>query len=279
MFWPYSVVVYCNWLFVTRDQVETREPWLRRWALWLTGTHSEALRRLWQRVRSPLNSGSCSEGKLPMLVTRGDTKTILIYFKWAAWVLQWRWHACLPLFCTSHIVGYRLQQTVSDHQPRLFECSNKTGRFIVTEVTQFTQDDLNEDDVMLLDTWDQVCLQWRKLTSLFSVDGMLAPSILKLNVISAPAYLNFLKCAFSHHRSQVFLWIGKETNEVERKESVVTSQEYLRTHPGARDPDTPIVLIKQGFEPPTFTGWFTAWDPSKWSVSVFFSWNETSTCS
>ncbi|XP_060898711.1 advillin [Labrus mixtus] len=112
----------------------------------------------------------------------------------------------------------RLQQVVLDHQPRLFECSNKTGRFIVTEVTQFTQEDLNEDDVMLLDTWDQV-----------------------------------------------FLWIGKEANEIERKESVVTSQEYLRTHPGDRDPDTPIVLIKQGFEPPTFTGWFTAWDPSKWS--------------
>ncbi|XP_008336572.2 advillin-like [Cynoglossus semilaevis] len=50
----------------------------------------------------------------------------------------------------------RLQQTAPDHQPRLFECSNKTGRFIVTEVTQFTQDDLSEDDVMLLDTWDQV---------------------------------------------------------------------------------------------------------------------------
>lgn len=65
----------------------------------------------------------------------------------------------------------------------------------------------------------------------------------------------------------MFLWIGKEANEVERKEAVVTSQEYLRTHPGARDPDTPIVLIKQGFEPPTFTGWFAAWDPSKWSVS------------
>ncbi|XP_062300557.1 advillin isoform X2 [Scomber scombrus] len=112
----------------------------------------------------------------------------------------------------------RLKQTVLDHQPRLFECSNKTGRFIVSEVTQFTQDDLSEDDVMLLDTWDQV-----------------------------------------------FLWIGKEANEVERKEAVVTSQEYLRTHPGDRDQDTPIILIKQGFEPPTFTGWFTAWDPSKWS--------------
>ncbi|XP_041803997.1 advillin [Chelmon rostratus] len=112
----------------------------------------------------------------------------------------------------------RLQQTVPDHQPRLFECSNKTGRFIVAEVTLFTQDDLSEDDVMLLDTWDQV-----------------------------------------------FLWIGKEANEVERKEAVVTSREYLRTHPGTRDPDTPVILIKQGFEPPTFTGWFTAWDPSKWS--------------
>ncbi|KAK5615663.1 hypothetical protein CRENBAI_023637 [Crenichthys baileyi] len=112
----------------------------------------------------------------------------------------------------------RLQQVVLDHEPRLFECSNKTGRFIVSEVAQFTQDDLSKDDVMLLDTWDQL-----------------------------------------------FLWIGKEANEVERKEAVLTSQEYLRTHPGERDPDTPIVLIKQGFEPPTFTGWFAAWDPSKWS--------------
>ncbi|KAG7477407.1 hypothetical protein MATL_G00069360 [Megalops atlanticus] len=112
----------------------------------------------------------------------------------------------------------RLQQVVLDYQPRLFECSNKTGRFIATEVTQFTQDDLSEDDVMLLDTWDQV-----------------------------------------------FLWVGNEANEVERQEAVVTCQEYLRTHPGSRDPDTPILLVKQGFEPPTFTGWFTAWDPLKWS--------------
>ncbi|XP_061074673.1 advillin [Conger conger] len=112
----------------------------------------------------------------------------------------------------------RLQQEVLDHQPRLFECSNKTGRFIVTEVTQFTQDDLSEDDVMLLDTWDQI-----------------------------------------------FLWIGSEAREDERKQALTTSQEYLRTHPGARDPDTSIIILKQGFEPPTFTGWFSAWDSSKWS--------------
>lgn len=54
---------------------------------------------------------------------------------------------------------------------------------------------------------------------------------------------------------------------MERKEAVAISQEYLRTHPGNRDLDTPIVVIKQGFEPPTFTGWFGAWDPLKWSVS------------
>nr|XP_058938316.1 advillin isoform X8 [Kogia breviceps] len=52
----------------------------------------------------------------------------------------------------------RLQQEILDVQSRLFECSNKTGRLIVTEITDFTQDDLNPDDVMLLDTWDQVFL-------------------------------------------------------------------------------------------------------------------------
>lgn len=40
--------------------------------------------------------------------------------------------------------------------PRLFECSNKTGTFLATEIVDFTQDDLDENDVYLLDTWDQV---------------------------------------------------------------------------------------------------------------------------
>lgn len=40
--------------------------------------------------------------------------------------------------------------------PRLFECSNKTGKFLATEITNFTQDDLEQDDVFLLDAWDQV---------------------------------------------------------------------------------------------------------------------------
>uniref|UniRef100_H2ZGB7 HP domain-containing protein n=1 Tax=Ciona savignyi TaxID=51511 RepID=H2ZGB7_CIOSA len=52
----------------------------------------------------------------------------------------------------------------------------------------------------------------------------------------------------------------------DEKESVVTAINYLRTDPtDSRDPHTPIITVKQGFEPPTFTGWFMAWDPSKWS--------------
>ncbi|XP_035307695.1 advillin [Cricetulus griseus] len=113
----------------------------------------------------------------------------------------------------------RLQQEILDVQVRLFECSNKTGRFLVTEVTDFTQDDLNPGDVMLLDTWDQV-----------------------------------------------FLWIGAEANATEKEGALSTAQEYLVTHPSGRDPDTPILIIKQGFEPPTFTGWFLAWDPHIWSA-------------
>ncbi|XP_015275092.1 PREDICTED: adseverin [Gekko japonicus] len=105
-----------------------------------------------------------------------------------------------------------------DHPPRLYGCSNKTGRFIIEEVPgEFTQDDLAEDDVMLLDTWDQV-----------------------------------------------FVWIGKDANETERTESVKSAKRYIDTDPSGRDKGTPIVIVKQGYEPPTFTGWFLAWDYSKW---------------
>uniref|UniRef100_A0A4W3I1K7 Macrophage-capping protein n=1 Tax=Callorhinchus milii TaxID=7868 RepID=A0A4W3I1K7_CALMI len=112
-----------------------------------------------------------------------------------------------------------LQSGSDDHPPRLFGCSNKTGRFIIEEVPgEFTQDDLVEDDVMLLDVWDQV-----------------------------------------------FIWIGNEANEVERKESIKKAKQYIETDPSGRDGGTPIIIIKQGYEPPTFTGWFLGWDPSKWT--------------
>nr|XP_023415778.1 advillin [Cavia porcellus] len=65
---------------------------------------------------------------------------------------------------------------------------------------------------------------------------------------------------------QVFLWTGAEANATEKERALATAQEYLQTHPSGRDPATPILIIKQGFEPPTFTGWFLAWDPHIWSA-------------
>lgn len=66
---------------------------------------------------------------------------------------------------------------------------------------------------------------------------------------------------------QVFFWIGKGANASEKEAAAVMAQEYLRSDPSGRDMDTPIIVVKQGCEPPTFTGWFVAWDPLCWSVS------------
>uniref|UniRef100_A0A667ZSN4 Villin like n=1 Tax=Myripristis murdjan TaxID=586833 RepID=A0A667ZSN4_9TELE len=110
----------------------------------------------------------------------------------------------------------RLQREEPLHSPRLFECSNQTGCFRMTEVDDFAQSDLDEEDVMLLDTWEEI-----------------------------------------------YLWIGKSANHSETKDAHDYALEYLRTHPAGRDLDTPIFTVKQGYEPPTFTGWFYAWDPHK----------------
>ncbi|KAM9308698.1 scinderin-like isoform 2-T2 [Gastrophryne carolinensis] len=115
---------------------------------------------------------------------------------------------------TSKLLGTNLD----DHPPRLFGCSNKSGRFVIEEVPgEFTQEDLAEDDVMLMDTWEQL-----------------------------------------------FLWIGKDANEVEKKESLKSAKQYIESDPSGRDKGIPIITVKQGHEPPTFTGWFLAWDASRW---------------
>ncbi|XP_071440008.1 advillin-like [Hetaerina americana] len=101
---------------------------------------------------------------------------------------------------------------------RLFQCSNASGSFKAEEVISFTQTDLVQDDVMLLDAGESI-----------------------------------------------FLWIGKDSNKEERNMSVETAFEYLKTDPAGRDMNTPIIKIKQGFEPPNFTGFFGTWDTGLWN--------------
>uniref|UniRef100_A0A3Q4I2K0 Macrophage-capping protein n=1 Tax=Neolamprologus brichardi TaxID=32507 RepID=A0A3Q4I2K0_NEOBR len=71
-------------------------------------------------------------------------------------------------------------------------------------------------------------------------------------------------CSNKTGRFTVFVWIGKDANEVERAESLKSAKQYIETDPGGRDKLTPVVVVKQGHEPPNFTGWFLAWDPSYW---------------
>nr|XP_033816660.1 gelsolin isoform X2 [Geotrypetes seraphini] len=114
----------------------------------------------------------------------------------------------------------RLKDRLNVHPPRLFACSNKTGRFIIEEVPgEITQDDLATDDVMLLDTWDQV-----------------------------------------------FVWIGNDAQDEEKKEALASASKYIATDPANRDKRTSVAVVKQGFEPPTFTGWFLGWDNDYWTV-------------
>ncbi|XP_061538819.1 gelsolin-like [Phycodurus eques] len=106
-------------------------------------------------------------------------------------------------------------------QPRLFGCSNASGRLTVEEVPgELDQLDLETDDVMILDTCQQV-----------------------------------------------FIWIGKDANESEKSGVARIAQEYLETDPSGRK-GVPITTIKQGEEPPSFTGWFLAWDATLWDKDL-----------
>lgn len=103
-------------------------------------------------------------------------------------------------------------------EPRLFHVSNATGNIKVEEIVEFSQQDLLDEDIMILD-------------SLHSI----------------------------------FLWVGYLSNRTERTQAISIAKEYLETCPTQRDPDTPILIVKQGREPIDFTGYFGFWDEQLWA--------------
>lgn len=107
---------------------------------------------------------------------------------------------------------------------RLFHCSNASGKFIVEEIVEYNQQDLEEDDVMILDNYDEI-----------------------------------------------FIWIGRGANDFEKREALKTSYSYLNSDPtGRNESNTMIIVVKQCFEPPQFTGHFHPWDTDLWNVSISF---------
>lgn len=64
--------------------------------------------------------------------------------------------------------------------------------------------------------------------------------------------------------STVYVWIGPESNEEEKKLSMQTAVDYVNSAAefDGRDKDTPILVTYAGFEPKMFTVWFQGWDPA-----------------
>ena len=58
--------------------------------------------------------------------------------------------------------------------------------------------------------------------------------------------------------------IGIDANKEERNAVLVTAKEYLLSDPSGRNIDIPIIVVKQGFEPPHFRAYFGAWDVDLW---------------
>uniref|UniRef100_A0A7N9AVE3 Scinderin like a n=1 Tax=Mastacembelus armatus TaxID=205130 RepID=A0A7N9AVE3_9TELE len=61
----------------------------------------------------------------------------------------------------------------------------------------------------------------------------------------------------------IFVWIGNEANEAEKTGSSKIAQDYVNSDPSGRR-GIPINTVKQGAEPPSFSGWFHAWDVTMW---------------
>ncbi|XP_064597998.1 advillin-like [Liolophura sinensis] len=66
----------------------------------------------------------------------------------------------------------------------------------------------------------------------------------------------------------IFVWVGDGANEEEKRLAQTVAFEYLETDPAHRDPDTPVMKIRQGYEPPNFTGFFGVWDRELWNKGM-----------
>jgi len=72
-----------------------------------------------------------------------------------------------------------------------------------------------------------------------------------------------------HH--SLFVWFGALSTRQEQQESVRIAREYLESCPNDRDIDTPVIKLRQGLEPPNFTGFFGSWDEARWDPEVLYA--------
>jgi membrane peptidoglycan carboxypeptidase len=61
----------------------------------------------------------------------------------------------------------------------------------------------------------------------------------------------------------VFVWIGKSSNDTEKKFALETAEKYVQAARDGRDSNTPVILVHSGSEPPMFSAAFLGWDHEK----------------
>ncbi len=104
-------------------------------------------------------------------------------------------------------------------EPMLFSVSNSTGSVKIEPILNFTQEDLEEEDVYILDVY-----------------------------------------------TTIFIWVGDQANELEKKSAVDTAGAYIQAQ--KMDPETPLITVKSGSEPEMFQAFFLGWDETKKKVFV-----------
>ncbi|CAK1602804.1 unnamed protein product [Parnassius mnemosyne] len=69
----------------------------------------------------------------------------------------------------------------------------------------------------------------------------------------------------------LFVWLGAHCGPRAQADARRLAASYLAHDPAARDPETPILVLSQGREPPNFTGFFPHWKHSMWKSHKTFS--------
>merc|ERR1712178_197675 len=62
---------------------------------------------------------------------------------------------------------------------------------------------------------------------------------------------------------EVFIWVGNQAKASEKADALKMAMDYVSKSEGRTVDDTPMMVVKQGREPPNFVVHFHAWDDSK----------------
>ena len=66
--------------------------------------------------------------------------------------------------------------------------------------------------------------------------------------------------------SIIYVWLGNLVDAEQKQAAWVMALHLISIHPIPRSITVPIAVVKQGYEPITFTGFFEKWDPKLFEV-------------